>query len=302
MYYVYYGTRQNFRNKQPIDSFHVNLNELKLIWLDDSLVSRRIRATSTEMRQMLTNALDFPNILSDGNLNQCYAKYGIANEPLVELLTELRNGTAEERIFLTQLHSLDTVLLTKKIDELQTKNPNALIYGDVAKTYDQYMLIECVEDMENVQTQQFESHKQAIDEVVDLKFAADPIDLNESRAVLNEFSLTLLEFIEELDEDRKDHWENEEHNQMVAMRANLTEYFDDDAGVSAEDKAICQNTIDTIDHQLKTVLHAKQNVQQIQMQKQKIQADLIKIVGSMDTLVNSLDDVAKNILHEKITR
>lgn len=271
-----------------------------MIWIDDPLVSRRICATSTEMNQMLTNALGFPSLVEDGNVQQRYEEYESTNQSLVKLLTALKNGTDENRTFLTQLHSLEKELLSKKIDELRTKNPNALNYGAAVKNYDQYMLIEYVDDMDNDQTQRFETYNQTIDEALELTAAADSIDLNESREILNECSTTSMAYVEELVENRKQYWQNEENNRLVAMRANLSEYFVDGAGVPAEDEAICQETIDAVRHRLGTTVHAEQNAQKINMEKQKIQTDLIVIVNSMDALVQSLDVVAQSILDAKI--
>lgn len=271
-----------------------------MIWIDDPLVSRRICATSTEMNQMLTNALGCPSLVEDGNVQQRYEEYESTNQSLVKLLTALKNGTDENRTFLTQLHSLEKELLSKKINELRTKNPNALNYGDAVKNYDQYMLIDCVDDMDNDQTQRFETYNRTIDEALELTAAADSVDSNELRDILNECSTTSMAYVEELVESRKQYWQNEENNRLVAMRANLSEYFVDGAGVPADDEAICQESIDAVRHRLGTTLHAEQNAQKINMEKQKIQTDLITIVNSMDALVQSLDVVAQNMLDAKI--
>lgn len=297
---MYYGSRKNYRNRQSIEMFHAQLSALNLRWIDDPIISQRIRATSTEMRQMLTNALGCPDLLKDRMIRQCYEKFKITNVPLAKLFRMLKSGTDKERKYLSELHSLEMVLLTKKIAQLRGQIPNMLNRCNMAKNYDNYMLIECVNDMEDAQAQQFDAYNQAIDDALELTISMDFIDSNELRTILNEFSSAWEQFIEETDADRTDHWDHGRNNQMVVMRANLSDYFVGAAGVSADDKAICQNAIDAIDNQLGTVLHTTQNVQQIEVHKRKILSDLMKMVDEMDVLENDLDTVARNILMAKV--
>lgn len=286
--------------KQSIESFHADLSALNLICLDDPLVSQRIRATSTEMRQMMMNALGCPHLLND--VQPYHEKFEVRIKPLTELLEMLDEHMDEERNRQKELCSLEWVLLGRKINELRSQNLSALDFGDMEKNYEKYMLVEFVEDAENAQIQQCEMHNDVIENALELQYATDSIDLNEPQAVLNEFTDALGRYTEEMVADRKDHWENEEDNRMLAMRAGLSEYFADAAGVSAEDKAICQNAIDAVDHQLKTVLNTKQNAKKIETQNRKIQSDLIRIVNSMGGLEEHLDVVTQNILIEKSKR
>lgn len=297
---VYYGSRKSLSKKQSIEKFHAELSALNLVWLDDPLVSQRIRATSDEMRQMMMKALGSQHLLKD--VRQYHEKYEAIVKPMAKLLVILERSTDEERSFLTKVRSLEMVLLTKKISALRAQNPNALDYGDMDKNCEKCLLVEYVETLETAQMQRLEVHNQAIDDALALNFGTDAIDTEEPQAILIEFSAALEKYREEMEADRKKHWVNEEINQMIAMRAGLSEYFADAAGVSAEDKAICRKAIGTVDHQLNTVLHTTQNVQRIETQTQKIQSDLINIVNSMGGLVEHLDVVTQNILNEKSKR
>lgn len=307
---VYYGSRQNFGNKQPIELFHAYLNELHLIWINDPITSQRTRPTGIEMNQMLINALGYPSLLKDGNVRERHELYETKNQPLVELMTVLKDDLDEQRSFLSilpnpsclALSSLDWVILTKKIAKLLTQNPHVLNYDGVSNNYDKYMLREYVDELEKVQQHHFDTYYQTFGKAHEIPIATDLIDLSELRNILNEFPATLKQYAVELEVDRKEHWENEENNQLVAMRANLSDYFVDAVGVSAEAKAICQKAIDTVDGQLQTVLHTKENVQQTKMQIQKMQSDIDEIADSVNDPLKSLDTVAQNYLVQKLKR
>lgn len=302
---VYYGSDRSSGKQQSIEWFHTDLSMLKLIWLKDSLISQRTRPSSIETNQMLINALGFPDLLEDGkNVRQCHENDKIRSQPLEKLLAILEKETDDCRADLTELHSLDSVILKKKIAKLRAENPNALNCNGLSKNYDKCALFDHVQNLVDNQEQQAKILKRTTDQALDIpsKFSSNLIDLDALKNVFNEFSITLKKYAKESEVDRKEHWENEEENQMVSMRANLSGYFAGDAVVSADAKAICQKLIAHTDCNLKTILRTKENVQEINVMIQAILTDIGNVVDAIHSPLNGLNDTAQQYLTEKCTR
>lgn len=299
---VYYGFRPDLYDDQPIELFHLNLSENLLTWIDDPLVGQRTRPTGIEMNQMLVNAMGFPSLLKDGDVRECHELYETKNQQLVELMTILEKDTDAQRITMTKQNSLELAILKKKVDKLRTQKPHVLNAGGMSNNHDTYMLFEYVNDLEDEQKMQFEAFNRTLVKAHDIPIATDLIDLSELRDILNEFPTALKKYAVELAVNRQQHWKNEENNQLVAMRANLSKYFVGAAGVSADTKAICQKAIDTAECTLQTVLKTDEKIQKIEEQIQKIQSDIVEIVNSMDQPMKTLGTVAQNHLNAKLIR
>lgn len=300
VYNVFYGSDQNAG--QPIEEFHMELIRLKLFWLDDPITSQRQRLTNFEMNQMLINALGYPNLLNHGQIRRCNEIHNTKNQSLEALLSILKIDADKTRAFLTQLYSFDHVILTKKIAQLRRENPNLSKYVGLSNSFDRVMLVAHVDNLESVQDQQIKTYRQTIKEALEIPFSTHPIDLNALQDLPNEFPSIREMYINELKMERNEHWKNEEHNRMVAMRANLGECFNESGGISTDAKVICQKLIDSTERRLKTILHTEQNMQDIQMKIRKIQTDIEKLVGTMNHLVKYSNNVAQRFLVERFTR
>lgn len=276
---------------QPIRSFHLNLRDNLLTWMADPLTSQRVRPTNIEINRMLIHSLGFSDMLKDGNVRERHDLYLTKNGLMKRLMTLLKKETDKQRTFLRKQNSLELAILNKKIANLRTQNPNALNYGDMLNNYDTYMLFEYVDELEN---NQFDAINQMHENFCEISFATDPIDLSELQDVLNEFPAALEKYTKELEVDCKEQWKHEENNQLVAMRANLSQYFVGGADVSAEAKSTCQNAISTVQRQLRTMLQTVEQKRKIETQ---MQSNFVEIVASMRKSMKSRDDVAKKYLN-----
>lgn len=298
---VYYGSDRNAQTEQEIEFFHTDLSVLNFIWLEDSLISQRIRPSPVEMNQMFINALGLTQILEDGNnVRQRHENDKIENEPLAKLVTTLKTETDKQRIFLTRLHTLELAILTKKISKLRAENPHALNCNGLSKNYDKCMLFAHVQSLDGIQQQEVNAFQRAIGQTPDIssKFSNDIIDLDALQDGLNGLFTTLNKYAEELKVECKESWANEEENRMVAMRANLSEYFVEATGVSADDKAICQKSIDSAEYRLNATL-GKSGKQEITVKIQNIMTDIENVVNAMNHPINSLNAVAQHYLDAK---
>lgn len=291
---VYYGPGRNAEDEQPIELFHVTIADRLLIWIDDPIISVRTCARNYEINRMLVNALGFPSLLQRASLlPHRHDEFTAFNDSLKMVLTLQKDKADQYRAFLTRLFSLNVALLMKKITALRGTNPNALDTG-LSSDADKRMLVTYVDILELVQQQRFAAFAQKKDNAVATPVADDIIDLAEMQGILNELLAANTQYTIDVMVDRKDHWENEESNQLVAMRANLSEYFVEPDGVSAADKAICQRSIDNAERDLKMVQHSKEeNFVQIDMQIQQIERGIRSIVSDMTQTLNALNATAQ---------
>lgn len=302
--HVLYGPEQNDENKQPIELFHTTLGERLLTWIDDPIISQRIRATNYEINRMLINALAFPSLLEYADLcrRRC-GEFEAFNKSVKMVFSLQKKHVDKHRIFLTQLFSTNATLLAKKIIKLREENPNALNFTNSANNYDKSVLFAYVDQLEHVQQQKFAKFAQTKEKALVIPSADDFVDLRELRDILKEFFTAHKKYTADMTADRKDDWNNEENNQMVAMRANLSDYFVEPAGVSAEDKAMCQRSIENAERDLKVAQqNAKKNLQEIYTQIRKMQRNIYEIADAMKVTVNELNTVTRQFLAEKLKR
>lgn len=301
---VYYGFYRKTENEQPIENFHLLIAGRLLTWIDDPIVSPRTRATNSEINRMLVNALNFPDSLRQIELlRRRKQQFQVCQTSSTKLYTLCKTKTDQFEAFLLRMLTLNMALLPKKIVELRAQNPDALAYADVFSNYDNSMVAACVDDLERVQQQQVETMQRTKEKALHIDIANHFIKWAELRNILSELLATCDKYTVDMNEDRKVYWRNEENNQLVAMRANLNDYFNGRESVSADDIVMCQKLIDNAERDLDMLQQKSQeNGRKIEDEMRQIQSNINQAVDAMNGMVNGLNNWTKRLLTTKRSR
>lgn len=216
------------KSKMPIEAFHAHLFPLRLLRIDEPIISQRTCPTSSDINQMLVNALKLKEALENQNtINSLMETDKVACKTAFDMMQMELRACNEAKQHKIEYRNVESALLKKFLKQIRERIGG---YECRAKQRELSFYMD-VEQFENLQNNRYIECEKALREASEASDRCQPMDMAEFNDHFDKFAANWEAYMKNMETAHKSIAEVEEYNASVAVKRNLNQYFNKSAQI-----------------------------------------------------------------------